>query len=83
MKTQTPDFSNGQKQIIEMLQAPATTLLDLLPLIKKDRLLTRSILKIVNSSYYAIPETVSDVSAALQYIGYNHLAQIVLTVHVF
>ena len=50
-----------------ILQSLGDRILDLL---KKDQVLTAKILRLVNSSYYAIPGGISDVQRALAFLGY-------------
>ena len=70
-------------RITERMQSPTATLQEISDLIKSDVGLTSKILKLANSSYYSIPGGVSDVLKALQYLGFNTIAQIVLTTSVF
>ena len=66
-------------RITERIQSPTATLSEISELIKSDLGLASKILKLANSSYYSIPGGVSDIPKALQYLGFNTIAQIVLT----
>jgi len=66
-------------RVTERMQSPTATLAEISDLIKSDPGLSTRVLKLANSSYYSIPGGVSDVSKALQFLGFNTIAQIVLT----
>jgi HD-like signal output (HDOD) protein len=70
-------------RITERMQSPTATIDEISTLIKSDIGLTSKILRLANSSYYSIPGGVSDVHKALQYLGFNTVAQLVLTSSVF
>ena len=70
-------------RITERMQSPTATIEEISTLIKSDIGLTTRILRLANSSYYSIPGGVSDVHKALQYLGFNTVAQLVLTASVF
>ena len=70
-------------RVTERMQSPTATLLEISDLIKSDPGLSSKVLRLANSSYYSIPGGVSDVSKALQYLGFTTIAQIVLTSSVF
>ncbi|NDD93131.1 HDOD domain-containing protein, partial [bacterium] len=70
-------------RVTERMQSPTATLAEISDLIKSDMGLSAKVLRLANSSYYSIPGGVSDVSKALQYLGFTTIAQIVLTSSVF
>jgi putative nucleotidyltransferase with HDIG domain len=70
-------------RVTERMQSPTATLGEISDLIKSDVGLSARVLRLANSSYYSIPGGVSDVSKALQYLGFTTIAQIVLTSSVF
>lgn len=70
-------------KVTERMQSPTATVQEISDLIRSDVGLTTKILRLANSSYYSIPGGVSDVSKALQYLGFTTIAQIVLTASVF
>jgi len=70
-------------KVTERMQSPTATVQEVSELIRSDVGLTSKILRLANSSYYSIPGGVSDVAKALQYLGFNTIAQIVLTTSVF
>ncbi len=70
-------------RITERMQSPTATIEEVSSLIKTDIGLTSKILRLANSSYYSIPGGVTDVHKALQYLGFNTVAQLVLTSSVF
>ena len=66
-------------RITERIQSPTATTREISDLIKSDIGLTSTILKLANSSYYSIPGGVTEISKALQYLGFTTIAQSVLT----
>lgn len=67
----------------ELINDPNSSSADIADVLKKDQVLTAKILRLVNSSYYAIPGGVTDVQRALAFLGFNTLAQLVLSLSVF
>ncbi len=66
-------------RITERMQSPTATVAEISDLIKSDMGLSSRVLRLANSSYYSIPGGVSEVSKALQFLGFTTIAQIVLT----
>ncbi len=66
-------------RITERMQSPTATVAEISDLIRSDMGLSSRVLRLANSSYYSIPGGVSDVSKALQFLGFTTIAQIVLT----
>lgn len=67
----------------QLINDPTSSSADIADVLKKDQVLTAKILRLVNSSYYAIPGGVADVQRALAFLGFNTLAQLVLGLSVF
>src|SRR3954453_19242281 len=70
-------------KVNELINDPSSSSSDIAEVLKKDQVLTAKILRLVNSSYYAIPGGVADVQRALAFLGFNTLAQLVLGLSVF
>ncbi len=70
-------------RVNELINDPSSSSSDIATVLKKDQVLTAKILRLVNSSYYAIPGGVTDVQRALAFLGFNTLAQLVLGLSVF
>src|SRR4051812_47089494 len=70
-------------RVNQLINDPTSSSADIAEVLKKDQVLTAKILRLVNSSYYAIPGGVSDVQRALAFLGFNTLAQLVLGISVF
>jgi len=70
-------------RVNEMINDPTSTSASIADVLKRDQVLTAKVLRLVNSSYYAIPGGVTDVQRALAYLGFNTLAQLVLGLSVF
>ena len=70
-------------KVNELINDPNSSSADIAEVLKKDQVLVAKILRLVNSSYYAIPGGVADVQRALAFLGFNTLAQLVLSLSVF
>lgn len=69
-------------QVGELVNDPRASAQRIAAVMQGDPSLSAKVLKLVNSSYYAIPGGVTDVSRAISFIGFNTLHQLVLTVSV-
>jgi putative nucleotidyltransferase with HDIG domain len=70
-------------KVNELINDPNSSGADIAAVMKKDQVLTAKVLRLVNSSYYSIPGGVSDVQRALAFLGFNTVAQLVLSLSVF
>jgi putative nucleotidyltransferase with HDIG domain len=70
-------------RVNELINDPNSSSADIADVLKKDQVMTAKILRLVNSSYYAIPGGCADVQRALAFLGFNTLAQLVLSLSVF
>lgn len=70
-------------KVNELINDPNSSGADIANVMKKDQVLTAKVLRLVNSSYYAIPGGVADVQRALAFLGFNTVAQLVLSLSVF
>lgn len=70
-------------KVNELINDPTSSSSNIAEVLKRDQVLTAKILRLANSSYYAIPGGVSDVQRALAFLGFNTLAQLVLGISVF
>lgn len=69
-------------RVTELINDPNSSSADIADVLKKDQVLTAKVLKLINSPYYGIPGEVTDVRRALAYLGFNSLAQLVLSVSI-
>lgn len=69
-------------KVIELINDPNSSSADIADVLRKDQALTTKVLRLVNSSYYSIPGGVSDVQRALNFLGFNSVAQLVLGISV-
>jgi putative nucleotidyltransferase with HDIG domain len=70
-------------KVNDLINDPNSSSGEIAEVLKKDLVLTAKILRLVNSSYYSIPGGVADVKRALAFLGFNTLAQLVLSLSVF
>src|SRR4051794_12092896 len=57
-------------KVNELINNPNSSSAEIAEVLKKDQVLTAKILRLVNSSYYAIPGGVTDVQRALAFLGF-------------
>lgn len=69
-------------RVTELINDPNSSSAEIADVLKKDQVLTAKVLKLINSPYYGIPGEVTDIKRALAYLGFNTLAQLVLSVSV-
>ena len=69
-------------RVTELINDPNSSSAQIADVLKKDQVLTAKVLKLINSPYYGIPGEVTDIKRALAYLGFNTLAQLVLSVSV-
>lgn len=69
-------------RVTELISDPNSSSSDIANVLKKDQVLTAKVLKLINSPYYGIPGEVTDVQRALAYLGFNTLAQLVLSISI-
>lgn len=69
-------------RVTDLINDPNSSSGDIAEVLKKDQVLTAKVLKLINSPYYGIPGEVTDVRRALAYLGFNTLAQLVLSVSI-
>lgn len=70
-------------KVNQLINDPNSTSGEVAAVLKQDQVITAKILRLVNSSYYAVPGGVTDVKKALAFLGFNTVAQLVLSVSVF
>src|SRR5271170_1134879 len=70
-------------KVNELINDPNSSSADIAAVLKKDQVLTAKVLRLVKSSYYSIPGGVADVQRALAFLGFNTLAQLVLSLSIF
>ena len=58
-------------RVNDLINNPNSSGSDIAQVLKKDQVLTAKILRLVNSSYYAIPGGVTDVQRALAFLGFT------------
>lgn len=69
-------------QVNDLINNPHSSASDIAEVLKQDQALTAKVLKLVNSPYYGVPGGVTSVQRALTFLGFNTVAQIVLSVSV-
>lgn len=78
-----PTLPMVANKVTELINDPNSSSSDIAEVLKKDQVLTAKVLKLINSPYYGIPGGVADVQRALAFLGFNTLAQLVLSISIF
>ena len=69
-------------ELNQVINDPMSAAADVEKIMLNDQSLTSRVLKLVNSSYYAIPGGVSNLKRAIVYLGFDTIQQLVLTASV-
>jgi putative nucleotidyltransferase with HDIG domain len=77
-----PTLSSVAIRMGELVNNPRTGVREIADVMRQDPALSAKVLRLVNSSYYAIPGGVTDVSRAISFVGFNNLYQLVLSASV-
>lgn len=74
-----PTLSPSALQIIEIANDMAASPKDLMNIIKVDPVLTGKFLKLINSTYFAMPQPITSLNRALILLGFNTIKNIALS----
>ncbi len=77
-----PTLSAVAAQLNQMLRDPQVSTKRIVEVLSTDQVLVSQILKVANSSYYAVPGGVKNIQKALNFMGMNTITQMVLGVSV-
>ena len=78
-----PTLPRTVLKITELVNDPKSSAKDLARVITDDQILTARLLKLVNSSFYALPQRISTVTGAIVLIGFDAIRNLLLTTSVF
>jgi putative nucleotidyltransferase with HDIG domain len=78
-----PSVPKLYMQINEVLEKPNTSLKDVSALIERDMAVSAKVLQVVNSGFFGLPKRVTNVHAAVTFIGINMLRRVLLSVQAF
>jgi putative nucleotidyltransferase with HDIG domain len=78
-----PTLSVVVLKVMELVNNPKTSAAQIADVLRRDQILTAKILRLVNSSFYALATPVTDVPRALGFLGYNTISVLVLGTSVF
>lgn len=78
-----PTLPRTVLKITELVNDPKSSAKDLARVITDDQILTARLLKLVNSSFYGIPQRISTVTGAIVLIGFDAIRNLLLTTSVF
>lgn len=74
-----PPISASTSKILEISKKPGVTAIEFNDIIKHDPVLTGKVLKLVNSSYYSLPQTITSLVKAIIMLGINTVKNMVLS----
>jgi putative nucleotidyltransferase with HDIG domain len=77
-----PTLPHVALQVGELVNDPGADARQVASVMRGDPSLTAKVLRLVNSSYYAIPGGVSDVGRAISFVGFSTLHQLLLSASV-
>ena len=78
-----PSVPKLYTKINEALERPTASLKDVAALIEQDMAVSAKILQVVNSGFFGLPKRVTNVHAAVSFIGINMLRRVLLSVQAF
>ena len=78
-----PTLPRTVLRITELVNDPKSSAKDLARVITDDQILTARLLKLVNSSFYGLPQRISTVTGAIVLIGFDAIRNLLLTTSVF
>jgi putative nucleotidyltransferase with HDIG domain len=78
-----PTLPRTVLKITELVNNPKSSAKDLASVITDDQILTARLLKLVNSSFYGLPQRISTVTGAIVLIGFDAIRNLLLTTSVF
>jgi putative nucleotidyltransferase with HDIG domain len=78
-----PTLPRTVLKITELVNDPRSSAKDLARVITDDQILTARLLKLVNSSFYGLPQRISTVTGAIVLIGFDAIRHLLLTTSVF
>lgn len=71
------------QELTQVINDPMSSTGEVEKLMQKDQSLTTQVLKLANSSYYAIPGGVSTLGRAIAYLGYDTVHQLAISTSIF
>lgn len=78
-----PSLPRTYSELRDALADPETRIDRVIRIVEQDVAITAKILQLVNSAFFGITRTVSDIKTAVNYLGMNVLQNLVLSVEVF
>jgi putative nucleotidyltransferase with HDIG domain len=78
-----PTLPRTVLRITELVNDPKSSAKDLASVITDDQILTARLLKLVNSSFYGLPQRISTITGAIVLIGFDAIRNLLLTTSVF
>ncbi len=78
-----PSLPKHYHMLTKALADPEVDVEELASIVEQDAGISLKILQLVNSSFFALSQTISDISQAISYLGTNMLRNLVLGVEVF
>lgn len=77
---ESPGLSSVFKTIIDVVNDPAASVMDLKQVVECDPVLTARVLKTINSAYYGLSKPTSDLQYAIALLGFTTIRNLTLTI---
>ncbi len=81
--TQLPALPTLYTQVMSELQSPKGSLEFVAKLISRDPVMTAKILHMVNSTFFALPQQITETAEAVMFLGAERIKSMILLSHVF
>ena len=81
--TALPSLPVLYNEVMAKLQQPNVQLYDITSIIARDLGMTAKILQLINSAFFGMPYRVTDLNAAVSFLGLNVITSLFVSVHVF
>jgi putative nucleotidyltransferase with HDIG domain len=73
-----PAFPQSVQKILQLTRDPNCSARDLVQVIDKDPVVTVKVLRVVNSTYFALPRQITSIDHAVVYLGFNTIKNLAL-----
>jgi len=78
-----PSLPSIYQELLEVIEAPNSTMKDISKVISKDMGMTVKLLQLVNSAYFGLNTEITNLTKAMNYLGIDIIMSLVLTFKVF
>jgi HD-like signal output (HDOD) protein len=76
-----PKLTDTTHRLVQVLSDPASSLQQIVDVIRFDQTVTTELLRLCNSAYFGLPRTIASIDDAVRYVGTAKLMQLVMAAH--